>query len=158
MINWRRDRLPTPGLLGFPGGSDGKESAFNAGDLDLIPGLGRCPGEGNTYPNQSSCLENSTERRTWQSTVHGVSKSWLRLGDFHFTSYVTRSVLKFILLIYSVDLQYGVNVCCTARWFSDVLFHILSHHGLSQDSNYSSMCYAVGHCSWYILCLIVFIY
>ena len=40
-INWRRDRLPTPGLLGFPGDTDGKESACNAGDLDSTPGLGR---------------------------------------------------------------------------------------------------------------------
>ena len=40
-INWRRDRLPTPGLLGFPGDADGKESACNAGDLDSTPGLGR---------------------------------------------------------------------------------------------------------------------
>ena len=43
-IPWRRDRLPTPGFLGFPGGSDGKESACNAGDLGSIPGLGRSPG------------------------------------------------------------------------------------------------------------------
>ena len=45
--------------VGFPGGSDGKESTCNAGDLDLIPGLGRLPGEGNDYPLQYSCLENS---------------------------------------------------------------------------------------------------
>ena len=48
---------PHPG--GFPGGSDGKESACSAGDLDLIPGLGRCPGEENGYPLQCSCLLNS---------------------------------------------------------------------------------------------------
>ena len=41
---WRRDRLPTPVVMGFPGGSDGKESACNVGDLGLIPGLGRSPG------------------------------------------------------------------------------------------------------------------
>ena len=45
-IPWRRDRLPTPVFLGFPHGSDGKESACNAGDLGLIPGLGRSPAEG----------------------------------------------------------------------------------------------------------------
>ena len=49
--------------MGFPGGSDGKESTCNAGDLDLIPGLGRLPGEGNDYPLQYSCLENSMDRR-----------------------------------------------------------------------------------------------
>ena len=48
-IRWRRDRLPTPVFLGFPFGSAGKESACNAGDLGLIPGLGRSPGEGNGH-------------------------------------------------------------------------------------------------------------
>ena len=47
LIHWRRDRLPTPVFLGFPCGSVGKESACNVGDLGLIPGLGRSPGEGN---------------------------------------------------------------------------------------------------------------
>ena len=46
------DRLPTPVFMGFPGGSDGKESACNEGDLGLIPELGRSPGEGNGYPLQ----------------------------------------------------------------------------------------------------------
>ena len=58
-IRWRRDRLLTPVFLGFPGGSAGKESTCNAGDLGSIPGLGRSPGEGNGYPVQYSGLENS---------------------------------------------------------------------------------------------------
>ena len=49
---WRSGRLPTPVFLGFPGGSDGKESACNAGDLDSIPGLGRSPGGGHGQPFQ----------------------------------------------------------------------------------------------------------
>ena len=57
-ISWRRDRLPTPVFLGFPGDSDGKESACNVEDLGLIPGLGRYLGEGNDHPFQHSCLEN----------------------------------------------------------------------------------------------------
>ena len=57
-ICWRRDRLPTPVFLGFPGGSAGKESTCNEGDLGSIPGLGRSPGEGKGYPLQCSCLEN----------------------------------------------------------------------------------------------------
>ena len=61
---------------GFPGGSDGKESACNAGDLGSIPGLGRSPGGENGNPLQYSCLENSMDRGTWQATVHGVVKSW----------------------------------------------------------------------------------
>ena len=59
----------------FPGGSDGKESACNAGDLGLIPGLGRSPGEGVNYPLQYFCLENSMDRGVWWVTVHGVANS-----------------------------------------------------------------------------------
>ena len=51
--------------MGFTGGSEGKASAYNAGDLDLTPGSGRCPGEENGYPLQYSCLENSMDRGTW---------------------------------------------------------------------------------------------
>jgi len=61
--------------LDFPGGSDGKEYACNAGDLGLIPGSGRSPGEGNGNPLHYSCLENSMERGAWQSILHGVAKS-----------------------------------------------------------------------------------
>ena len=58
----------------FPGGSDGKESVYNA-DLGLILGSGRSPGEGNGYPFQYSCLENSMDSRAWRARVHGVTKS-----------------------------------------------------------------------------------
>ena len=61
---WKRDRLPTPIFLGFPGGSDGKESACNTGDLGLIPGLGRSPGGGHGNPLQYSCLENPHGQRS----------------------------------------------------------------------------------------------
>ena len=61
--------------VGFPGGSHGKESALNAGDLDSIPVLRSYPGEGNGNSLQYSCLENSTDLGAWQATVHGVAKS-----------------------------------------------------------------------------------
>ena len=61
--------------LGFPGGSDGRDSACSAGDLGSIPGLGRSPGEGNGYPLQYSCPENSMDRGAWRATVHDVTKS-----------------------------------------------------------------------------------
>ena len=60
---------------GFPGGSDGKESACNAGDPSLIPGLGRSPGERNGNPLQYSCLENSMDRGAWKAIVYEVAKS-----------------------------------------------------------------------------------
>ena len=58
----------------FPGGSDGKASAYNAGDLGSIPGLGRCSGEGNGNPLQYSCLGNPMDRGAWQVTVYGITK------------------------------------------------------------------------------------
>ena len=66
--------------LGFPGGSDDKESACNAGDLGSITGLGRSPAEGNGYPIQYLCLENSMDRGAWWAVVHGVAKSWTQLN------------------------------------------------------------------------------
>ena len=65
---------------GFPGGSDGEESACNAGDPGLISGLGRSPGEWHGYPLQYSCLENPMDRGAWRAIVHGVAKSWTRLS------------------------------------------------------------------------------
>ena len=60
----------------FPGGSDGKVSVYNVGDLGSSPGLGRSPGEGNGNPLQYSCMENPMDRGTWLGTVHWVAKSW----------------------------------------------------------------------------------
>ena len=74
-------------FLGFPGISDGKESAWNAGDLGSIPGLGRSPGEGNGNPLQYSCLVNSMNRGTWRPTVHGIRRvghNWVTLFFFTF--------------------------------------------------------------------------
>ena len=65
--------------MDFPHGSAGQESAHNAGDLGLIPGLGRSPGEGNSYPLQYPSLENSMD-----CIAHGVAKSQTWLSDFHF--------------------------------------------------------------------------
>ena len=76
-IPWRRESLPTPVILGFPCGSAGKESACSAGDLGLIPGSGRSPGEGKGYPLQHSGLENSMDYqwgcKQWDTT------EWLSL-------------------------------------------------------------------------------
>ena len=79
-ICWRRDRLPTPVFLGFPGGSAGKESACNVGDLGSIPGLGSSPGEEKGYPLQYSGLENYMD-----CVVYGVAKSQAQPGTFTFT-------------------------------------------------------------------------
>ena len=62
--------------MGFPGGSVGKESACNAEDLGLIPGLGRSPGKGHGNLFQCFCLENAMDTGVWKAVVHGVPKSW----------------------------------------------------------------------------------
>ena len=69
----------------FPGGSEVKASACNAGDLGSIPGLGRSPGEGNGNPLQCSCLENPMDGGAWWTTVHRVTKSQTGLSDLTFT-------------------------------------------------------------------------
>ena len=74
-----------PIYIPFPGGSEGKASTFNAGDLGLILGSGRSPGEGNGNLLQYSCLENSMDEGAWYATVHGITKSRTRLNDFAFT-------------------------------------------------------------------------
>ena len=85
--SWPRDPPWVTWQMGFPGGShglpwwlSGKEFTCNVGDLGSRPGSGRLPGEGNGYPFQYSCLENSRDRGAWQATVHGDIKSQTRLG------------------------------------------------------------------------------
>ena len=67
-------QTPVPSSY-FPGGSEGKASAYTVGDPGSIPGLGRSPGDGNGTPLQYSCLENPMDGGTWWATVHGVAKS-----------------------------------------------------------------------------------
>ena len=78
----RRDRLPIPVFLGFPDGSDGKESTCNAEDLDSIPGLGRSPG-GAGMATHSNILgqRNPIDRGAWWATVHGITKSQTQLSN-----------------------------------------------------------------------------
>ena len=68
-------------------GSEGKESAWNAGDLGLIPGFGQSPGEENGNPLQYSCLKNSMDRKAWRATVHGVAE------ESNTTEWLTHSFL-----------------------------------------------------------------
>ena len=74
--------------MDFPGGSDGRASAYNVGDPGSIPWLERSPGEGNGNPLQYSCLENPMDGGAWLqslATVHGVAKTRIQLSDFTFT-------------------------------------------------------------------------
>ena len=80
-------------IYAFSGGSDGKESSCNAGNLGSIPRLGRSPGGGRGYPLQYSYRENSVDRGAWWATVHGVAEwdrtEWLTLSlSLHFHKYI----------------------------------------------------------------------
>ena len=85
---WYSNPLPGPACIwvllvykrGFPGGSEGKASVCNAGDLGLIPGSGRSPGEGNSNPLQYSCLENPMDGGAWRAPVHGGCRSRTHLA------------------------------------------------------------------------------
>ena len=74
--------------MGFPGGSDGKASARNGGDLGSSSGSGRSPGEGNGNPLQYFCLESPMDGRAWWATVHGVTKSQTRLSNLMYTKFI----------------------------------------------------------------------
>ena len=85
--------MPKTSLLSFPGGSEVKASASNAGDPGR-PGLGRTPGEGNGNPLQYSCLENPTDRGAWWTILHRIAKSRTRLSDFTSLFLIYCSYLK----------------------------------------------------------------
>ena len=88
--------------MGLPGGSDGKESACNAGDPGSIPGWEIYPGERNGYPFQYSCLENSMDRGAWLVIVHGVTKSWTQLKQLsnHAYIYIHKYIYMYVSLGY----------------------------------------------------------
>ena len=115
-------------LLGFPGSSEVKASACNAGDLGSIPGLGRFPGEGNGNPLQYSCLENPMDGETQQDTVHGVTKSRIRLSDFTFTFTLTNipimifKVLQDRLVLSSRHSSLYLFPCQQARVTQNLLY------------------------------------
>ena len=83
---------PSPVFLGFPGGSDGKESACNEVDLGSIPGLGRSRGGGHGNPLQYSYLENPMDRGAWWAPVHGVTKSRSQVSTAQYSVYILLSV------------------------------------------------------------------
>ena len=106
-------------FLGFPSGSDGKESACNAGAPGSIPEWGRSPGEENGNPFQYSCLENSVDRGAWWATVH-VSQSWTRLSE-HGTAWSVE--IDGHALLQGIFPPQGLNprLLCLLPWQADSL-------------------------------------
>ena len=104
--------------------SDAKESACNVGDLGLIPGLGRCPGEGNGSPFQFPCLENFRDRGAWQGTFHGAAKSQTRLRERAQTVRDGNELLQWWVIRKVVVVGGGGRKNQAARWpgFSFFLF------------------------------------
>ena len=94
-----------------------KATAYDVGDLGLIPGSGRSPGEGNGNPLQYSCLENSMDGGAWWATVHGVAKSWTHwvtlLWLFIFSIICIKNMFKSYLDIYKYMQQFMVWLCCS---------------------------------------------
>ena len=118
---WATREVQVRFLLFLFVGSDGKESACNAGDLGSIPGAGRSPGERNGYSLQCSCLENPMDRGTWWATVHGVAKSqtWLKRLSMHtcISSHEkTWRKLRCILLSERSQLEKATYCLITTLW------------------------------------------
>ena len=89
--------------LGFPGSSACEEPAYNAGDLGLIPGPGRSPGDGHGNPLKYSCLENPHGRGAWRATVHDVAKSWAQLKQLSMhTGSSARSMEQIVFLAWNI--------------------------------------------------------
>ena len=101
--------------MGFPGGSEVKASASNAGDPGSIHGSGRSPGEGNDNPLQYFCLENPMDGEAWQATVHGVAKSRTRLSDFTFTLRYEQFLLN-LLNLFGACQAYDIGKILIATW------------------------------------------
>ena len=135
----------------YSGGSVGKESACNAGDLSLIPGSRRYSGKGNGNVLQYSCLENAVDRGAWQATVNGMAKSqiwlcdWLSLFTFHVS--VNPKLLINASLSFSLDKQKFVFYVCG----SISVLSVISFVSLFRFHVYLS--YEI-----YYLCLMIFVF
>ena len=103
----RRERLPTPVFLGFPCGSAGKESACNAGDLGLIPGLGRSPGEGKGSTLQYFCLENSMDyiQRPWGCNELDTTE-WFHFELIRWVQFILIGMCVYVCICMCVCLYY----------------------------------------------------
>ena len=113
--------------MGLPGGSDGKESTYDVGNLGLIPGLGTSPGKGNSNPLQCFGLKNSVD-----CIVHGVAKSLIRLSDFQFQAQPAYEELQYLVYFSSTSkgaLGIVLRKFCTGSilWFPEGKHQLLNY-------------------------------
>ena len=139
--------------MGFPGSSNGKESACNAGGLGLITGSGRSPGEGNGNPLQYSCQENPMDERACWATVCWIPKNWTWLNDWHFHFFHTLVIDQVTFISSSVFLWEGLEVwlLVMVSWFNIrfiavVVDQSLSHVWLCDLMDWSTPGFPVFHC------------
>ena len=122
-IRWRRDRLPIPVFLGFPGGSNGKESACKGGDPGSIPGLGRSPGKGNGNSLQYSCLENPSGQRKLAGYCPWARKE-LDMTEHSTGLLDQRAILVFVFWEPFILLSImAVQICIPTPRIGEFLFH-----------------------------------
>ena len=101
-------------IPGLPCGSAGKESACNAGDLGLIPGLGRSPGRGHGNTLQE-CLENSMHRGVWWATVHGVAKSRTQLDKWNELTAIGRMLWTQVINVFQNETEKDISLTWKIR-------------------------------------------
>ena len=132
-------------VCSYPGGSDGKESTCNAGNVGSIPGSGKSPGEGNGNPLQYSRLGNPTDIGAWQAAVHGVTKSQTRLSTWPIYVCPKRTVLNILFgnmfsqkytNVYSIlNYIYLYNYICIYDNFDTIYFFYMNWTILSYFPN-----------------------
>ena len=121
--------------MDFPNGSDGKESAYNAGGMGLIPGSGISPGEGNGNLLWWSCLENLIDRGAWQATVSGIAKRQTWLSEHTHTDFINAVKQMSSCTIYEyvplqVEYEYFLHLFKPAKWAISVSLTIFKSNSL----------------------------
>ena len=109
--------------MGFPGVSDGKESACSAGDLGLISGSRRSPGEGNGNPLQHSCLENPMDRGAWWAAVYGVTHTYKHIQYAYFQAFKqtkTPYYSYYLIALFPFSFKNNVDIFTTQDLFEKV--------------------------------------
>ena len=132
--------------MGFPGGSDGKASACNAGDLGSIPWSERSPGEGNGNPLQYSCLKHSMDGGAWWATVHAITKSHTRLNDWAAATkiHTQNLALKFISdnnvkISILLRVWYQLIILSNANWISFYFLYMVHEFQHKHDEWFGSV-------------------